>query len=227
MAATLQRLGSKERRRENHAEHCNVAVRRTFRQRQACNLPVRRGMDRGSYVAVGAYIEYDDISVHLSEISMSEQIDTGFSDAQREAIAQELSKVLADSYAVYQKTHGYHWNVRGPEFFSLHGLFQQQYTEIWTALDDIAERIRALGVLAPQSSSAFGNLTSISEGNPDKSAQDMLAELVRDHGTVIKTARAALQVAEEAGDEASVDLMTQRLAAHEKSAWMLRSSIAR
>ncbi|WP_292050644.1 MULTISPECIES: Dps family protein [unclassified Brevundimonas] len=158
---------------------------------------------------------------------MSEHIDTGFSDAQREAIAQELSKVLADSYAVYQKTHGYHWNVRGPEFFSLHGLFQQQYTEIWTALDDIAERIRALGVLAPQSGSAFGNLTSISEGNPEKSAQEMLAELVRDHGTVIKTARAALQVAEEAGDEATVDLMTQRLAAHEKSAWMLRSSIAR
>lgn len=158
---------------------------------------------------------------------MSEQIDTGFTDAQREAIAQELSKVLADSYAVYQKTHGYHWNVRGPEFFSLHGLFQQQYTEIWTALDDIAERIRALGVLAPQSGSAFGNLTSISEGNPEKSAQEMLAELVRDHGTVIKTARAALEVAEKAGDEATVDLMTQRLAAHEKSAWMLRSSIAR
>ena len=156
---------------------------------------------------------------------MSDLIDTGFSDAQRDAIAQELSKVLADSYAVYQKTHGYHWNVRGPEFFSLHGLFQQQYTEIWTALDDIAERIRALGVLAPQTGSAFGNLTSISEGNAEKSSQEMLSELVRDHGTVIKTARAALKVAEDAGDEATVDLLTQRLAAHEKSAWMLRSSI--
>ena len=156
---------------------------------------------------------------------MSDQIDTGFTDAQREAIAQELSKVLADSYAVYQKTHGYHWNVRGPEFFSLHGLFQQQYTEIWTALDDIAERIRALGELAPQSGSAFGNLTSISEGNPEKTSQEMLSELVRDHGAVIKTARAALKIAEEAGDEATVDLMTQRLAAHEKAAWMLRSSL--
>lgn len=157
---------------------------------------------------------------------MSQAIDTGFTEEQRTNVAQELSKVLADSYAIYLKTHGYHWNVRGPEFFSLHGLFQQQYTEIWAALDDIAERIRALGELAPQSGSAFGNLTSISDGSGDKSAQEMLAELVRDHGTVIKTARNALKAAEEAGDEASVDLMTQRLAAHEKAAWMLRSSLS-
>ena len=116
--------------------------------------------------------------------------------------------------------------MRGPEFFSLHGLFQQQYTEIWTALDDIAERIRALGELAPQSPSAFANLTSIKDGDPDKSAQEMLAELVRDHDVVIATARAALEAAGKIGDEASVDLMTQRLAAHEKSAWMLRSSMA-
>ena len=152
-------------------------------------------------------------------------IDTGLKPKERADVARELSKALADSYALYLKTHGYHWNVRGPEFFSLHGLFQQQYTEIWTALDDIAERIRALGVLAPQTGSAFGNLTSISEGNAEKSSQEMLGELVRDHGTVIKTARAALKVAEDAGDEATVDLLTQRLAAHEKSAWMLRSSI--
>jgi len=156
---------------------------------------------------------------------MSDMIDTGFNDAQRETVARELSKVLADSYAIYLKTHGYHWNVRGPEFFSLHGLFQQQYTEIWAALDEIAERIRALGELAPQSGSAFGNLTSIADGNPDKSASDMMSELIRDHGTVIKTARAALEAAAEVGDEATVDLMTQRLAAHEKAAWMLRSSL--
>lgn len=156
---------------------------------------------------------------------MSEIIDTGFSDAQRDKVARELSKVLADSYAIYQKTHGYHWNVRGPEFFSLHGLFQQQYNEIWTALDDIAERIRALGVLAPQSASAFGNLTSIKDGDPERSSVEMLEELIADHGTFIKTARAALQAADDAGDEASVDLMTQRLNAHEKAAWMLRSSL--
>ena len=157
---------------------------------------------------------------------MTADIDTGLKAAGRANVARELSKVLADSYAVYLKTHGYHWNVRGTEFFSLHGLFQQQYNEIWAALDDIAERIRALGELAPQSPSAFANLTSIKDGDPEKDAQEMLAELVRDHGVVIATARAALDAADEIGDEASVDLMTQRLAAHEKSAWMLRSSMA-
>ena len=156
---------------------------------------------------------------------MSDKIDTGFSEAQRKSVAQELSKVLADSYAIYLKTHGYHWNVQGPEFFSLHGLFQQQYTDMWNALDDIAERIRALGEFAPQSASAFGNLTSIPDGHPDKSAQEMLQDLIRDHGTVLKTVRAALDAADEAGDEASVDLMTQRLHFHEKAAWMLRSSL--
>ena len=158
---------------------------------------------------------------------MIDKIDTGIADAQRAKVAEELSKVLADSYAVYLKTHGYHWNVRGPEFFSLHGLLQQQYTEQWAALDDIAERIRALGELAPQSASAFGNLTSIPDGNPDQTAHEMLAELIRDHGTLIKTVRETLDVAGEAGDEASVDLMTQRLTAHEKAAWMLRSSLPR
>ena len=157
---------------------------------------------------------------------MTADIDTGLKTAERAQVARELSKVLADSYAIYLKTHGYHWNVRGTEFFSLHGLFQQQYTEIWTALDDIAERIRALGDLAPQSPSAFANLTSIKDGDPEKDAQEMLRELVRDHGVVIATARAALEAANKIGDDASADLMTQRLTAHEKSAWMLRSSMA-
>lgn len=158
---------------------------------------------------------------------MTDKINTGLDEANRAAVAQELSKVLADSYAVYLKTHGYHWNVQGPEFFSLHGLLQQHYSEIWAALDDIAERIRALGELAPMSGSAFGNLTSIGDGNPERTAAEMLQELVRDHGTLIATARKALDVAAEAGDEASVDLMTQRLAAHEKAAWMLRASLPR
>lgn len=156
---------------------------------------------------------------------MSATVDTGFSDAQRTSLAQELSKVLADSYAVYLKTHGYHWNVRGPEFFSLHNMFQQQYTEIWGALDDIAERIRSLGELAPQSSSAFGNLTSIHDGDAEKDADAMIKELIKDHGAVIKTAREALKIADDIGDDATADLMTQRLQSHEKTAWMLRATL--
>src|SRR5688572_15829724 len=156
---------------------------------------------------------------------MTATIDTGLTKAERADVAQELTKVLADSFAVYLKTHGYHWNVRGPEFFSFHNLLEQQYRDIWAALDDIAERIRALGVLAPQSFSGFGNLTSIKDGDPEKEATAMLKELMQDHETLIATARKAFAAADEAGDEASADLMTQRLAAHEKFAWMLRSTL--
>lgn len=156
---------------------------------------------------------------------MTATIHTGLSKAERGDVARELTKVLADSFAVYLKTHGYHWNVRGPEFFSFHNLLEQQYTDMWNALDDIAERIRALGVLAPQSYPAFGNLTSIKDGDPEKEATAMLTELMQDHETLIATARKALDTASEAGDEASADLMTQRLAAHEKFAWMLRSTL--
>lgn len=152
-------------------------------------------------------------------------IDTGLTKTERADVAQELTKVLADSFAVYLKTHGYHWNVRGPEFFSFHNLLEQQYREIWAALDDIAERIRALGVLAPQSFSGFGNLTAIKDGDPEKEATAMLKELMQDHETLIATTRTALEAAAGAGDEASADLMTQRLAAHEKFAWMLRSTL--
>ncbi|KQY86526.1 MULTISPECIES: Dps family protein [unclassified Brevundimonas] len=156
---------------------------------------------------------------------MTATIDTGLTKTERADVAQELTKVLADSFAVYLKTHGYHWNVRGPEFFSFHNLLEQQYRDIWAALDDLAERIRALGVLAPQSFSGFGNLTSIKDGDPEKEATAMLKELMQDHETLIATTRKALEVADEAGDEASADLMTQRLAAHEKFAWMLRSTL--
>ncbi len=156
---------------------------------------------------------------------MTAKIDTGLTKAERSDVAGELTKVLADSFAVYLKTHGYHWNVRGPEFFSFHNLLEQQYRDIWAALDDIAERIRAVGVLAPQSFSGFGNLTSIKDGDPEKEATAMLKELMQDHETLIATARKALEVADEAGDEASADLITQRLGAHEKFAWMLRSTL--
>ena len=156
---------------------------------------------------------------------MSATLATGIKKTDRSAVAQELTKVLADSYAVYLKTHGYHWNVRGPEFFSYHNLLELQYREIWEALDHIAERIRALGEFAPQGYATFANLTSIKDGDPETEAQAMLKELMRDHETVIATARAGIDVADEAGDEVSVDLLTQRLAAHEKAVWMLRSSL--
>ena len=156
---------------------------------------------------------------------MTAAIDTGLKPKERADVARELSKVLADSFAVYQKTHGYHWNVRGPEFFSLHKLLEQQYNEIWAALDDIAERIRALGELAPQSASAFANLTSIKDGDPEKDAPAMLTELMKDHETLIATCRAALKAADDDGDDVSVDLLTQRLATHEKFTWMLRSTL--
>lgn len=156
---------------------------------------------------------------------MNAKIDTGLTKAERSAVAEQLSKVLADSFAVYLKTHGYHWNVRGPEFFSYHNLLEQQYRDIWAALDDIAERIRALGEFAPQAKSTFANLTSIKDGEPDQDAPAMLNELMKDHETLIATCRAALTVADDDGDDVSVDLITQRLAAHEKFAWMLRSTL--
>lgn len=156
---------------------------------------------------------------------MTATIDTGLSKADRNEVAQELTKVLADSFAVYLKTHGYHWNVRGPEFFALHTLLETQYREIWEALDEIAERIRSLGVLAPQGYAAFANLTSIKDGDPEKDAPAMLKDLMVDHETLIATARAALKKAQDDGDDVSVDLLTQRLASHEKAAWMLRSTL--
>lgn len=156
---------------------------------------------------------------------MADTIKTGIKADARKQVSHELSKMLADSFAVYSKTHGFHWNVRGPEFFTLHTLLEQQYREMWEALDEIAERIRALGEYAPQGQSAFANLTSIKEGEPETEAMDMLRELMRDHETVIATARAGIEVADDAGDDATADLLTQRLAAHEKAAWMLRSTL--
>jgi starvation-inducible DNA-binding protein len=150
---------------------------------------------------------------------------TGLSAKQRSDIASALNKVLADSYALYLKTHGYHWNVRGPNFQSLHVLLEGQYQDEWAALDDIAERIRALGELAPQGYAAFGNLSSIKDGDPEQDWEGMFNELKSDNETVIATLRAAFPVADEAGDEATADLLTQRLTAHEKHAWMIRSTL--
>ncbi len=144
----------------------------------------------------------------------------------KKAAAEGLSKLLADSYAVYLKTHGYHWNVRGPNFSQLHSLFMAQYTEMWTAIDEVAERIRALGELAPQGYGAFGNLSSIKDGDPTKSANDMLKDLIASHETLIGTLYSALPTVQEAGDEVTAGLLTDRLTAHEKHVWMLKSSLA-
>ncbi|MBX3478383.1 MAG: DNA starvation/stationary phase protection protein [Brevundimonas sp.] len=156
---------------------------------------------------------------------MDPTIKTGISKGHRKEVAEQLTRVLSDSFAVYLKTHGYHWNVRGPEFFALHNLLEQQYREQWEALDEIAERIRSLGEAAPQGYGAFANLTSIKDGDPDKDAPAMLDELMRDHETLLSTARQALKTAEDDGDDVTADLMTQRLAAHEKAAWMLRATL--
>ncbi|MBW8815199.1 MAG: DNA starvation/stationary phase protection protein [Caulobacterales bacterium] len=135
--------------------------------------------------------------------------------------ARAVSKLLADTYAVYLKTHGYHWNVRGPNFASLHQLFMTQYTEMWAAIDVIAERIRALGELAPQGYGAFGNLSSIRDGDPEQDAQGMLRELAADHAALVATAK----VAREGADDVTASLIDDRIDAHQKHAWMLKASL--
>ncbi len=151
------------------------------------------------------------------------KIDIGINEAHREKTAQGLSRLLADSYTLYLKTHNYHWNVTGPMFQTLHTMFEEHYTELATAVDDIAERIRALGEKAPGSYTEFAKLSSVKEETGTPSAQDMIKNLVTAHENVIKTARDVFPTAEEAGDEVSCDLLTQRMQIHEKTAWMLRS----
>ncbi|MBK7662965.1 MAG: DNA starvation/stationary phase protection protein [Sterolibacteriaceae bacterium] len=150
-------------------------------------------------------------------------MDIGISDKDRERIAKGLSHLLADSYALYLKTHGFHWNVTGPMFNTLHLMFMEQYTEQWTALDLIAERIRALGHPAPASYAQFAKLASISEetGTPD--AQEMIRQLVAGQEAVARTARKLFPTVDKASDQPTADLLTQRLQVHEKTAWMLRS----
>ncbi len=152
-------------------------------------------------------------------------IQIGINQENRECIAQGLSRLLADTYSLYLKTHNFHWNVTGPQFQTLHTMFETHYTELATAVDDIAERIRALGVYAPGSYSNFASLTVIEEEKGVPSANDMMTQLTRDHELVAKTARSIFPIAEEANDEVTADLLTQRLQVHEKTAWMLRSML--
>jgi starvation-inducible DNA-binding protein len=151
------------------------------------------------------------------------QIDIGIDEQDRRRLAEELSKLLADSYTLYLKTHNFHWNVTGPMFQTLHTMFELQYTELAMAVDAVAERIRSLGHPAPGSYSAFSRLSTLRETDGVPKATKMIELLVEGHETVVKTARKVLSVADAAGDDATADLATQRLQVHEKTAWMLRS----
>lgn len=151
-------------------------------------------------------------------------INIGIKDTDRKKSAQAVSRLMADTYTLYLKTHGYHWNVEGPHFQQLHLQFMEQYTEMWTAVDELAERIRALGHYAPTSYAAMAKLSSIKEedGQPDWKA--MVRNLAQGHEQAAKTAREVLRVAEEAGDDATADVVAPRVTLHEKTAWMLRAT---
>lgn len=151
---------------------------------------------------------------------------TDISKAKREASADALVQALADTYALYQRTHLFHWNVTGPRFSALHLLFETQYTELWAAIDLIAERIRALGVRVPPHAELARRTTLPADNDPAPDEDAMLASLAQGNETVVKSVRAALKAAESAGDDAGADLMTQRVAAGEKAAWMLRAHLA-
>lgn len=152
-------------------------------------------------------------------------IDIGIKADDRKASADALTRLLADTYTLYLKTHGYHWNVEGPHFQQLHALFMEQYTEMWTASDELAERIRALGFYAPGSYGEMAKLASLNEEDdtpPDW--KSMVTTLAKGHEQVAKTARDVLRVAEEAGDDATSDVVAPRVTLHEKTAWMLRAT---
>lgn len=150
-------------------------------------------------------------------------INIGISEKDRNSIVEGLSRLLADTYTLYLKTHNFHWNVTGPMFQTLHLMFETQYTELAMAVDLIAERIRALGSPAPGTYAQFAQLSSVKEPDGIPSAQQMIEQLMRDQEAVVRTARSIFPVVEQASDEPTADLLTQRMQVHEKTAWMLRS----
>jgi starvation-inducible DNA-binding protein len=153
-------------------------------------------------------------------------VNIGINDKDRKKIAEGLSKLLADTYTLYLKTHNFHWNVTGPMFNTLHTMFETQYTELALAVDSIAERIRALGYPAPGTYAEYARLSSIKEEEGVPEANDMIRKLVEGQEAVVRTARSLFPVIDAAGDEPSADLLTQRMQTHEKTAWMLRSLLA-
>ena len=150
-------------------------------------------------------------------------MDTGISAKDRAAIAKGLSRLLADTYVVYLKTHNFHWNVEGPMFQTLHQMFMDQYTETWNAIDLVAERIRSLGHYAPGTYAEYNKLARIKETPGVPKAEQMVRLLIEGQEAIVKTAREVLPVAEKADDQPTLDLLTQRMQVHEKNAWMLRS----
>jgi len=154
-------------------------------------------------------------------------LNIGIGKKERKEITEGLSVLLADSYTLYLKTHNFHWNVEGPMFNTLHTMFMDQYTELWNALDLIAERIRALGHYAPGSYKQYSELTSIQESSKVPKAKEMLKQLLEGHEIVARTARQVFPLAEKGSDEATLDLLTQRIQLHEKTAWMLRSMLTK
>lgn len=152
-------------------------------------------------------------------------INIGITEPERQKIAEGLSKLLADSYTLYLQTHNFHWNVTGPLFHVLHEVFEKQYQEIWEAVDEIAERIRALGFQAPGTYSQFNKLASIKETDEVPEAMDMVKLLVQGNEAVVNTARQIFPVVDKNNDEPSADLLTRRMQKHEEAAWMLRSML--
>ncbi|MCH6585122.1 MAG: DNA starvation/stationary phase protection protein [Proteobacteria bacterium] len=150
-------------------------------------------------------------------------IDIGINEKDRSEIANGLSKLLADTYSLYLKTHNFHWNVTGPMFQTLHLMFETQYNELALAVDLVAERIRSLGFPAPGTYSEFASLSSIRETSGAPKAEEMIQLLVEGQEAIVRTARSVFPVAEKASDEATANLLTQRIQLHEKTAWMLRS----
>jgi starvation-inducible DNA-binding protein len=158
-----------------------------------------------------------------SAVNKAAAIDNGIGLKDRTRISEGLSRLLADTYTLYLMTHNFHWNVKGPMFNTLHAMFMTQYTELWNAVDPIAERIRALGFPAPGTYAEFGKLSSVKEVPGVPKAEAMVAHLIKGHDAVARTARGLLRVADDANDQPTLDLLTQRLDIHEKTAWMLRS----
>ncbi len=151
-------------------------------------------------------------------------INIGIDDAGRTKSSEALKKLLADTYTLYLKTHGYHWNVEGPHFQQLHIQFMEQYTELWTAVDDLAERIRALGHYAPSSYSEMSAISTIKEESGKPGWKEMVINLAKGHEHLARTVREVLAIAEDVGDEATLDVVAPRLTLHEKTAWMLRAT---
>lgn len=151
-------------------------------------------------------------------------VETGISADDRKKLAEALTVLLADTYVLYLKTHAYHWNVTGPRFKTLHEMFEEQYTELWEATDEIAERIRALGHNAPMGWADFAKRTSLKEDNGVPGADQMVVNLVKGHETVAKTAKTVVELAGELDDVATDDLVSPRVTYHEKTAWMLRAT---